>query len=286
MNSWIKADHDFGVPWVRLVMSLRDGAAVRLLTTMKDIALSQDIALYLEQEIPKLRPDLEGCQVWGINCGERGKRFGMLTIDVNHPSLPRVSRFDLPKQQWLEPCTLCKKPIHVEDKQWSRLLAKQDNSPMCVTVCSECCHKPLKSLPETTTLREWMPGEDGWRVVKPLDLTPTGTTNSTTLPNTEWLPKEGTVGEMQAEMDQRLPIKQQAIASCDIPMVLVPEPLLKELSKTVEACRQFEERNKKSSINQMIEQGQAFRCTRCNRPKLMRDMGREGGVCKTCCGEK
>jgi hypothetical protein len=245
MNSWIKADHDFGVPWVRLVVSMRDMIAGRLLGTMKDIALPQDIALYLEQEIPKLRPDLKGCQVFGINCG---RVFGVLNIDVGHPSLQRVQMSHMPEEQWLEPCAVCKKPMLVDGNMWCR------NTPDGYEkVCSEECS--IKS------------AQDQWnKEVKPDD------DSSFTLKK---LPPLKTLTRI---MDQLLPTNKQAI---------IKDAMAKaadSLMKATAACEVELVTNGKVAQS-MIARGQAFRCSKCGKLRLMGDCATKDSPelkCKTC----
>lgn len=140
MNSWIKADHDFGVPWVRLVVSMRNAVIQGWMNDLDKFTHPATMARFLESVIPTMRPDLRDCQVWGINCGRQPVT---LTIDMSHPSLPRVGRFEIPPEQWLEPCAVCKRPMNVGDMQWSNAKAKLFAVNTHDVCCSEDCAKAL-----------------------------------------------------------------------------------------------------------------------------------------------
>lgn len=134
MNSWVKINHDFGVPAARLVFSSRSRVGMEVMHAMAGIGDDPvKLEAMLVQVVGTVRPELKGCSVVGINVG----RFPMsLAVDVVHPALPRVTFWTGECEQMLEPCPVCSGPIMAGMNTWCRTW-----KGATVNVCSEgCCN--------------------------------------------------------------------------------------------------------------------------------------------------
>ncbi len=105
---WVQMDHDFGLPFVTLVVGLRkmtlEGLRMEACRTPEQVeALAEELQAYVVRHRPKLR----GCRVIGIS-----HRFGLRAdIIVTHPSLPAVKMNEEGRRENLELCMACGEAI-------------------------------------------------------------------------------------------------------------------------------------------------------------------------------
>lgn len=192
-GSWIRADVDFGVPGARLVVNLRSEAGQQLMHNLSGTSEPKMMAIICQSAIVRVRPELKDVIVCGMQMG----RFGCISIDVLHPSLPKMNSGEMWQEQHLEPCPICKGAICkgvVGIPSLMRMLGDRQ-----VEVCSQaCCDKQVEVLTVEEHDEIWDkviavagPRLKAYKELKTkaaVTLDKSVTPNATMLSKSEWLP--------------------------------------------------------------------------------------------------
>lgn len=140
MSSWMRTDIDFGVPWKRFSISSRAVAMLRrvhrvLFNYSKDANEGDKVAAELIEVVAECRPELRDVVLFGIQ-----QPHGMcFTLDVSHPSFPRIAMGAVLEVESLECCPVCLKPMPLEGKFWVRENRQEVGIDFFQRVCSEEC---------------------------------------------------------------------------------------------------------------------------------------------------
>lgn len=133
MSKWINTDFDFGVPYANFVLGLRTPLGQRLHDLLKSRVDSPET---LEEEVKKIiervRPNLKGCVVVGMDCSVLRMEWGLQVI---HKDLPRLKHFRIAPLIKLEPCAVCDKDISTEPL--TQIFLDKFNREVCSAECVE-----------------------------------------------------------------------------------------------------------------------------------------------------